>query len=151
MVGWAVGGDSSPSSHRWTGTARIRRFSSTWTDSPCLTGLGATLEQVPRRAIPALPVPGRVPGEVPAPSGPPDPAAGAPSADPRPMGAPRPRSLALVRLVQLLFEGLVGRGLRRQDTVEVLDLVVLVVVLEIVLEIHLLADQRALQIGRASC
>src|SRR5436190_11877682 len=55
--------------------------------------------------------------------------------------------LRLVGLVELLFEGLVGRRLRRQDAIEVLDLLVLLVVLEVVLELHLLADQGALRVG----
>ena len=53
-------------------------------------------------------------------------------------------------LVGLLDERLVGRLLRRQDAVEVLDLLVLDVVLEIVLEILVLADERALGVGRRS-
>src|SRR4051812_26253949 len=48
------------------------------------------------------------------------------------------RPLRLVELVGLVLERLVGRGLRRQDAVEVLDLVVLLVVFEVVLEVHLL-------------
>src|SRR4029079_19651008 len=63
-----------------------------------------------------------------------------------------PRGLRLVQPVGLLDEGLVGRRLRRQDAVEVLDLLVLLVVLEVLLQVHLLADERALrvlpQVGR---
>jgi hypothetical protein len=51
-----------------------------------------------------------------------DAAAGVPSAT-------ATASLRLVELVGLLFERLVGRDVRRQDAVEVLDLIVLDVVL----------------------
>ena len=57
------------------------------------------------------------------------------------------RRYASIGLVELFLEGLVGRRLRRQDAVEVLDLLVLLVVLEVVLELHLLADERALRVG----
>src|SRR5215210_321164 len=53
----------------------------------------------------------------------------------------------LVELVGFLFEGLVRRDVRRNDSIEVLDPLVLVVILELVLEIHLLADEGALGVG----
>src|SRR5439155_13766881 len=59
---------------------------------------------------------------------------------------PSARSLRLVELVGLLFERLVGRDVRGQDAVEVLDLLVLDVVLEVLLEVELLADERALRV-----
>src|SRR6185295_19934078 len=65
---------------------------------------------------------------------------------------PTPDGLRLVELVRLLFERFLGRRLRRQDAIEVLDLLVLLVVLEILLELHLLAHEGALgvraQVGR---
>ena len=57
-----------------------------------------------------------------------------------------PPALRLVELVRLFFERLVRRGLRRQDAVEILDLLVLLVVLEVLLELHLLADERPLRV-----
>src|SRR3954451_23741706 len=53
----------------------------------------------------------------------------------------RQPSLALVGFVELFFEGFVSRRLGRQDAIEVLDLLVLLVVLQVVLELHLLSDQ----------
>src|SRR4051794_40693131 len=61
-------------------------------------------------------------------------------------------SLAFLELVRLLFERFVARRLRGQDPIEILDLFVLLVVLEIFLEIEVLADERAFrvraQVGR---
>src|SRR3989442_3169013 len=57
------------------------------------------------------------------------------------------RELALFELVGLLFEGLLARDLGRQDSIEILDLLVLDVVLELLFELHLLAQQRALRVG----
>ena len=69
-----------------------------------------------------------------------------PQAATRSSGRQAQQPLGLVRLVELFFEGLVCCGLRRQDAIEVLDLLVLLVVLEVVLELHLLADQGSLRV-----
>src|SRR3954453_1141778 len=67
--------------------------------------------------------------------------------------APRDGSIAraifgsgLVELVRLLFERLVRRDVRGDDPVQVLDPLVVVVVLEVVLEIDILANEGALRV-----
>src|SRR5687767_7577064 len=58
-----------------------------------------------------------------------------------------PDALRFVELVGLFLERFFRRRLRRQDAVEILDLLVLLIVLEVLFELHLLAHEGALRVG----